>query len=152
MKVNVTVRRKIVFNGKEYGSVEELPETVRAAFEKAVETGAVASAAASGSPASGRITVGGATYDSPESMPPEVRRLYDDAMAVVGTGELPASPRTTAAGDQEPAALAESSEIARLASSPTPIGPGSAWRTSRVSVALLVGLVVLVLVAYLILR
>jgi len=31
-----------------------------------------------------KITVNGQQYDSPEAMPPDVRRMYDDAMRTVG--------------------------------------------------------------------
>jgi hypothetical protein len=152
MKVDVTVRRKIVFNGKEYDSAEALPASVRAAYEKAVADGVVPGAATTNSRASGRITVDGKTYDSPESMPPEVRRLYEDAMAAVQIGGAPTSPRPMAAPSQAPATEADAQGLARLANSPTPLGPGSDAPRSRASMALLVGLVLLAILAYLILR
>jgi hypothetical protein len=33
-----------------------------------------------------KITINGQTYDSPEAMPPDVRRLYDEAMRTVAGG------------------------------------------------------------------
>ncbi len=152
MKVNVTVKRKIVVNGKEYGSVEELPANIRTTYEKALSDGAVPVRAAGGSAVGGRITVGGTTYDSPESMPPEVRRLYDDAMAVSTVGRLAASPPITPAGGQEAATWAASPEVDWLASSPQPIGPGSISRASRASLVVVLGIAVLAVLLYLILR
>jgi hypothetical protein len=42
MKTKVTVKTKIVVNGKEYNSLAELPAALRAAYEKAMAPGAEA--------------------------------------------------------------------------------------------------------------
>jgi hypothetical protein len=39
MKVNFNIKRKIVVNGKEYNSVEDMPLELREAYEKAVGSG-----------------------------------------------------------------------------------------------------------------
>jgi hypothetical protein len=62
MKVNVTVKRKLVFNGREYSSVDELPESVRAAYEKAVAGGLAPEAGAGAPGGAGRIVVNGQAY------------------------------------------------------------------------------------------
>jgi hypothetical protein len=36
MNVNVNVKRKFKVNGKEYNSIEEMPQDIRNAFEKAM--------------------------------------------------------------------------------------------------------------------
>jgi hypothetical protein len=71
-KVNIT--KKIKINGKEYGSVEEVPEQYRQAVQNALGT------AQSGLTA-GKITVNGIGYDSPSDMPPDVKATYEEALA-----------------------------------------------------------------------
>jgi hypothetical protein len=81
---------KIVFNGREYGSVDEMPSDARAVYEKAV-------ASLSGSPADGvhqlnvktttKLVVNGKEYGSLDDVPKDVRAVYDFAMQG-GTGRL----------------------------------------------------------------
>lgn len=70
-KINIT--KKIKLNGKEYGSIEEVPaeqrELVQNAINSAVTTGG-----------HGKFTVNGAGYDSVEAMPPDVRAIYEQAL------------------------------------------------------------------------
>jgi len=99
MSVKITVKKRIVVNGKEYQSVEELPRGIREAYEKAV-------ADRTGPSASLNVTFNGQEYDSLEAMPPEIRRLYEDAMSPAG----PAPVR----GDGEPVtAIEPSSSVPR---------------------------------------
>lgn len=69
-KVNFNTKIKI--NGKEYGSVEEVPEEHR---------GTVRNALSSAGTAHSKIVVNGVGYDSLEAMPPEVRSLYKEALS-----------------------------------------------------------------------
>ncbi len=39
--LNVNVKKKVIFNGKEYGSFDELPEEGKAAIKKAVDEGKI---------------------------------------------------------------------------------------------------------------
>jgi hypothetical protein len=78
METKVTVRRRIVINGKEYRDLDEVPAALRGAYEQAIASRAHGSHV-------GRITFNGRTYDTPEAMPPEVRALYDAAMASLPT-------------------------------------------------------------------
>lgn len=95
---------KVVFNGKEYGSVEEMPADARAVYDKAVTS-------LSGSGTGGvqlnvktktRLVVNGKEYGSLAEVPQDMRALYDLAMQsgtastnVVGGVEL--GPSTQAA-------------------------------------------------------
>ena len=38
MKININVKRRFKINGKEYNSIEEMPDDVRAAFEEAMDS------------------------------------------------------------------------------------------------------------------
>ena len=81
MSVKITVKKRIVVNGKEYQSVEELPSGIREAYEKAV-------ADRTGPSTSLNVTFNGQEYDSLESMPPEIRRLYEDAVSPAGPASV----------------------------------------------------------------
>jgi len=80
---------KIVFNGREYGSVDEMPADARAVYQKAV-------ASLSGSTAEGvrlnvktktKLVVNGKEYGSLDDVPKDVRTLYDFATQG-GTGRV----------------------------------------------------------------
>jgi len=104
--VKITVRRKIVVNGKEYGSPEELPPELRPAYEKAVAQG----------PSTGtslKVTFNGREFLSVDHMPPEVRALYDAAMKAVGA-EQEGSPPVAGSGD-----------VLHVTPEAMPIGPGA---------------------------
>ncbi len=81
---------KIKFNGTEYGSPEEMPPDVRAAYDKALEL--AKQGKLGGLPGSHvnvkfstkvRFSYNGKVYESPEEMPPDVRERYDKAMEQV---------------------------------------------------------------------
>ena len=73
MEFNVNIKRKIKVNGKEYDSLEEVPEQFRQTVQHALDS--------AGAPGVHRkITVNGVGYDSVEAMPPDERRLYEDAL------------------------------------------------------------------------
>jgi len=72
MEARFTIRKKFIVNGKEYGSLAELPQAVREAYEKA--------AAATAGPLPEKITVNGQQYDSVDALPSDLRALYDAAM------------------------------------------------------------------------
>jgi hypothetical protein len=84
---------KIVFNGKEYASVEEMPAEVRQAYERLMRMAAAIpkgparvfqktfSLNLGGTPiASSQIIFNGRKYASAEEMPPEVRQAYERVM------------------------------------------------------------------------
>ena len=92
INLKVNVKRKFIVNGVEYGSPEEMPPEIRAAYEKTVQSGAALSASGYFSLGTKqpvqrmtKITVNGQTYDSVEAMPEDIRRLYEDAMRAAGT-------------------------------------------------------------------
>lgn len=78
MNIKVTVNQKIVINGKEYGSPDELPDDLRRAYQRAMGSGLGAGGFVG---RKSKIMFQGREYDSPASMPEEARRLYDLAMA-----------------------------------------------------------------------
>ena len=89
------VSLKIVFNGKEYDSVDAMPPDVRKEYEVALETlrksggEEILSVLQRDMGVTGahikatfrEIVVNGKKYDSVDAMPPDVRRTYEQAMA-----------------------------------------------------------------------
>ena len=83
MGVEVTVKRRFVIGGREYGSLEELPEGIRSTVEAAlgsrwsedehVQTHGVHTG----------IVVNGHEYGSIDDMPADVRADYDAAVAAI---------------------------------------------------------------------
>jgi len=73
IKTNVSVKRKIVVNGHEYGNVEELPGDLRQAYDRAM----------SAMPGSSKVKIvfNGKEYESKDEMPSDVRRIYEGAIA-----------------------------------------------------------------------
>jgi len=70
---NISIKRKIVVNGKEYGSLEEVPEQHRHTVQNAMDSAAFAGR-------NSTLTVNGVVYDSPEAMPPDTRRIYEESL------------------------------------------------------------------------
>jgi len=97
------VSLKIVFNGKEYDSVDAMPPDVRKEYEVALEAlrksggEEILSVLQRDMGVSGthikatfrEIVVNGKKYDSVEAMPPDVRRAYERAMAGFTPKERP---------------------------------------------------------------
>lgn len=94
MGVKVTVEHKIVVNGEEYHSLEEMPQELRQAYARAMASshGAAGLALRGAS-----IVFQGKQYASPEQMPVEERKLYDLAMAAATPAR--ASSRDAEAGE-----------------------------------------------------
>ncbi len=102
---------KIVFNGTEYDGVEAMPPDVRRAYEAALESlgkaggetlasllkdgsggGAGGAGGASIKATFREIVVNGKKYGSPDEMPPDIRRSYEEAMASLAPDEGAAPP------------------------------------------------------------
>ena len=77
-----TVKKKIVVNGQEFHSLDELPPDLRALYDKALASG-------SDKPTTRRIVFNGRDVDSIDGLPPEARELITDAL---GGGRSTTSP------------------------------------------------------------
>lgn len=69
----INFQTKIKMNGKEYGSMEEVPPEHRHIVQDAM-------ASARNPFGHAKLTVNGVGYDKPEDMPPDVRRTYEEAL------------------------------------------------------------------------
>ncbi len=147
MTIRVSVKGRFVYNGKEYGSFEELPREAREACEKA--TAGTAPAATGGLPAAkARVVFNGIEYESPGAMPSEVRRLYEDAVAAVRSGHFLGVGTATPPGG---GAAARGPDVAPVPVSAAPIGPGaSGSRRTLIVLAAGLALVLALLIALLV--
>ena len=88
MDVKFNVKYKFKVNGKEYGSLEEMPDNIREAYEKAVanskgiEHGNIPSVTA------GKIIFNGQEYQSVDAMPADIRQMYETVMKTVSEGKI----------------------------------------------------------------
>lgn len=139
MTVKVTVKGRFVYNGKVYGSLEELPENVRQAYVKAT-TGSAAVHPGSMPGAKIKIVFNGTEYESLDAMPPEERRVYESVIGAVETGHVEAAGGPGGIPGLAPGPSA-GTEPAPLISS-KPIEPGSAG-SRRTPIALALGLALL---------
>lgn len=106
---NISIKRKITVNGKEYGSLDEVPEEHRQNVQNAL---GAAEFGAGGC----KITVNGIGYDSPEAMPPDARKIYEEALKKAETAAQRSGPPLSAprAGDIKPEGFFSSRTITAL--------------------------------------
>jgi len=80
------VSNKIIFNGQEYDSPEEMPSDIRQAYEGAINMLSQRNSGTAGPKVNINVKTNirfvfqGKTYNSSDEMPPEVRAAYDKAM------------------------------------------------------------------------
>lgn len=84
MDVKFNVKYKFKVNGKEYGSLEEMPAPIREAYEKAVKAKGIEHENIS----SGKVVFNGQEYESVDSMPPDIRQMYETIMKTVKEEKL----------------------------------------------------------------
>lgn len=77
MPVKFNVKTRIKVNGIEYSSPDEMPEDVRAKYEKALAQRGLPNTHIK---SSSKITFNGQTFNSAEEMPPDIRRIYESVM------------------------------------------------------------------------
>ncbi len=141
MTINVSVKGRFVYNGKMYGSLEELPEHVREAYEKAT------AGAASGHPgsvpgANVKVVFNGTEYESLDAMPPDERRLYEDTIDAMRSGHLGGA---GAAGLPEGrSAEPGGGAVQAMPVTAAPIEPGGATSRSN-PLAIVIGLALLLM-------
>ena len=86
MKIDINVKfnakRKYIVNGKEYGSIEEMPANIRRVYEKAADSLGTNLGASPGNTKK-EIMFNGQKYENAEAMPPDVRQMYDELIMMV---------------------------------------------------------------------
>ena len=86
MNININVKRKFKINGKEYSSIEEMPDEIRETFRKAMDSQTGSGQEISHTATRTKIIFNGAEYDSIEAMPQDVRELYQEVLKAAETG------------------------------------------------------------------
>jgi hypothetical protein len=89
MNVNVNVKRKFKINGKEYNSIEEMPQDIRNAFEKALASKTGSDLQRNPASMQTKIIFNGTEYKSIDAMPQDVRQLYEKVLKAAETGTAP---------------------------------------------------------------
>ena len=85
MDVKFNVKYKFKVNGKEYGSLEEMPAPIREAYEKAV---ANSKGIEHGNISQGKVIFNGQEYENVDAMPADIRQMYDTIMKTVKEDKL----------------------------------------------------------------
>jgi predicted methyltransferase len=86
MDVKFNVKYKFKVNGKEYGSLEEMPAPIRETYEKAVANSKGKEHANIPSVTAGKINYNGQEYESMDVMPADIRQMYETVMKTVKSG------------------------------------------------------------------
>ena len=92
----VGFKTKIRLNGREYASAEEMPATVRQAYNRAVgETAVLRSGARLVGKLNAKVIVNDREFSSPAELPVAERRLLQDALAALLPNDLALSVEET---------------------------------------------------------
>ncbi len=86
MSINISIKRKFKINGKEYNSLEEMPENIREAFKKATDLQLGSGHRLHSAVTRSKITFNGTDYESLEAMPQDVRQLYEKVLRAAQSG------------------------------------------------------------------
>jgi len=82
--VSARSKTKIQFNGREYASADEMPVSVRTAYDRSVgETPMLHSGARLAAKLNAKIIVNDTEFNNPGEMSMDDRRLYHEALAAV---------------------------------------------------------------------
>lgn len=88
MDVKFNVKYKFKVNGKEYGSLEEMPAPIRETYEKAVANSKGIEHGNIPSMTAGKIIFNGQEYESVDAMPADIRQMYETVMKTVSEGKI----------------------------------------------------------------
>jgi hypothetical protein len=88
MDVKFNVKYKFKVNGKEYGSLEEMPAPIRETYEKAVANSKGIEHGNIPSMTAGKIIFNGQEYERVEAMPADIRQMYETVMKTVSEGKI----------------------------------------------------------------
>ncbi len=89
MDININVKRKFKINGKDYSSIEEMPDDIREIFKKTMASQAGSALKTGHGAARTKIVLNGTEYDSIDAVPQDVRRLYENVLKGAETGSVP---------------------------------------------------------------
>lgn len=88
MSINISFKQKYNINGKEYNSLEEMPDDVRETFKK-MSALAGQKHQTDAAAMQKNIICNSAKYESLEALPQEARALYETALKTAKSGAAP---------------------------------------------------------------
>lgn len=154
MGINFSIKTSIKFNGKEYGSVDEMPDDVRQAYQGVMAS--IKNPAMTRSTgfsfqfaSKPKIVFNGVEYAGVDQMPPEIRKTYERMMAAVGAaqGGVPADLL-----EGQPAVHPPANQNVPGVRSPLTLGAtGTQARGTPPATRAIIGILVLIVVGLLIL-
>jgi hypothetical protein len=86
MNINISVKRKFKINNKEFNSIEEMPEDIREAFNKVMDSQIGSGHRISSTVAGSKVIFNGKEYEKVDAMPQEVRQLYENVLKAAESG------------------------------------------------------------------
>ncbi len=88
MNININVKRKFTINGKEYNSIEEMPDDIREIFKKTMDSRTGIGHKIRHAAERTKIVINGTEYDSIDAIPQDVRRLYENVLKGAEAGTV----------------------------------------------------------------
>ena len=89
MKINISVKRKFKINGKEYDSIDEMPDSIRETFKKAMGSQTGSGHQMKQTATQTKIIFNGTEYGSINAMPHDVRQSYEKILKSAEEGTAP---------------------------------------------------------------
>ncbi|MDD5679252.1 MAG: uroporphyrinogen decarboxylase family protein [Kiritimatiellae bacterium] len=80
MNISIHIKRKFKINGKEYNSLEEMPDDIREKFKQTMASQADSKHPINLTTTRAKITFNGAEYGSMDAMPQDARQLYEKVL------------------------------------------------------------------------
>jgi hypothetical protein len=143
VKGNINIKRRIIVNGREYSSVEEMPEDIRRAYERAMANATREGDAINRAAPQTKISFNDKEYGNVDEMPEDVRRLYNAAMMTVEAhGSFAAGAGRTRESSPAPVGPDVSASASPSSMAPIDVGGDTASWFSRM---VTLGIVVLML-------
>jgi hypothetical protein len=132
--MNISFKTKILYNGKEFSSVDELPPEIRAIYERALAN-RQNKLMSTGTKVLTQLVVNGHEVQSTKELSEDAQKLYTDAMQLLRVkscasrgGELNDNrPDTTPPGSMSP--IASNEPAATPSSGPSPTVAEIGWLT-----------------------
>ena len=98
--MNVSFKTKILYNGKDFSSVDELPPEIRAIYERALENRSN-KLMSTGNKVLTQLVVNGHEVESTKELSEDAQKLYADAMQLLKDSGAPTDHKTTDNGPRE---------------------------------------------------
>jgi len=141
MSVKINVKKKYIVNGKEYSSVDEMPQEIREAYEKALVRGKEINPNGAARINAGKIVFNGVEYGNEEEMPQNERQMYTTILESIGREDSKSN-----SGLNLKINIAEKKPPGLVRMDEKPISPGSFFSVQKIFI--LIGFLILLVLLY----